>query len=170
LLLVLLSLPAAGATSEQAARSVLAAADLEFVVQLLTISVEQVELGKLALKKTASGEVKQFAQRMLVDHPKVQEELQEIFRAKGLPVPPAPREQRLGTLAKLNSLSGEGFDRSYMDESLAAVSRLIAMSEREQQSGVDLEVRQFSSTTLTMLQGHMKMALSAQATTRPRVP
>jgi putative membrane protein len=144
-------------------------ADRDFVAESLALSAEQVELGRLALGRARSADVKQFAQQVLGDHAKAQEALQGLSRV-GRPAAKPPSQQQRDARSTLAALSGPSFDRAYMDYVLAAQATMIALHEKEQQSGTDAELRQFASNTLTMLQGHLKMALSAQATTRQRSP
>ncbi|MGE3958815.1 MAG: DUF4142 domain-containing protein [Vicinamibacterales bacterium] len=47
----------------------------------------EVELGKLATAKAQSQEVKQFAQRMVTDHGKANEELKSLAQRKNIALP-----------------------------------------------------------------------------------
>ena len=72
------------ATAKKPGKSMMAGAkapDETFVVKAARGGMAEVELGKLAVEKAASDEVKKFGQRMVDDHSKASDEL-KIARAE----------------------------------------------------------------------------------------
>jgi putative membrane protein len=73
----------------------------------------EVELGRLASERGTSDAVKQFAQRIVTDHGKADEELTQLAQRPGIALPSdldAKHKQLIDRLAKL---SGAEFDRAY---------------------------------------------------------
>ena len=75
----------------------------------------EVELGKLAEERAESADVKQFAEMMIRDHSKANEELERAASQSHLDVP-APRldGKHEQLMTKLRGLRGAAFDREYM--------------------------------------------------------
>src|SRR5687767_8694151 len=64
--------------------SVMTPSDKEFVVQASYASMAEVEHSEIAFITSTNNAVKAFAQRMLTDHGRANEELQKIAAVKGL--------------------------------------------------------------------------------------
>lgn len=75
----------------------------------------EVELGKLAAERAQSPEVKQFAEMMVRDHTKANEELKQAAARENVTLP-APKldEDHQELMTKLRGLQGAEFDREYM--------------------------------------------------------
>ena len=78
--LVVLSAPAIWASD-------LGSDDTSFVKNAAKGNLSEVEMGKLAARKSTSPEVKEFANRMIRDHSKANRELSTLAAAKGVDVP-----------------------------------------------------------------------------------
>lgn len=150
------------------ASSIAVAQDHDFVAEATALSGEQVELGRLALDRSGSEDVRRFARQMVDDHAKAGDGLRALPRVGTRPAPTTGREA--GVRARLTTLAGRDFDRAYMDRVVAVLRDTIALYEREQQAGSDAKARQFASDTLTVLQGQWKIALSAQGAARQQAP
>jgi predicted outer membrane protein len=65
----------------------MAAADQKFMAKAASGGKAEVELGRLASERGTSDAVKQFAQRMVTDHGKANEELTQLAQRKGIALP-----------------------------------------------------------------------------------
>ena len=74
------------ATSGSGSKS-LTSVDHRFVMEAAHGGMMEVELGRLALERATSDEVKQFAQRMIDDHSRAYTELAELASTKGVNLP-----------------------------------------------------------------------------------
>ena len=69
--------------------------DQAFVVETAMVGMAEVELGKLAADKAASGKVKAFGQQMVADHGKAGDELKALAASKQIRCrPPSTRSIR----------------------------------------------------------------------------
>src|SRR5258705_548940 len=107
--------------------------DPQIAAIVVTANQVDVDAGKLAESKTQSGDVKGFAQRMVIDHTGVIKSAQELVQKLHVtPEPNATSEsfQKSGdeNLAALERLSGSAFDKAYVDHEVnyheAALSAL----------------------------------------------
>jgi putative membrane protein len=90
------------------------AGDEDFVEAMTIAGMAEVELGKMAMERGASAEVKQFGDMMVKDHSKAGGELKQIAMRHSVPQPArldAPHEE---LKTKLSNLKGAEFDREYM--------------------------------------------------------
>jgi putative membrane protein len=114
--LVALSAALFGATPAFAQKGQVDSADAKAMKNLAQANLAEIETGKLAASKAESPEVKQFGQRMVDDHGKMLDALKQLAQEKGVELPTQPKAGDAKKLQKLQALSGEKFDRTYMSE------------------------------------------------------
>lgn len=107
---VALGLLAAGAASAQN----LSKGDQRILTSLAQANVNEVAAGNIALQKATSPEVKSFAQKMVDDHTKGLQEVQQVAQAKNVTLPTEPDAKHKKMADRLNALSGEEFDKAYI--------------------------------------------------------
>ncbi len=136
-----------------------ASADARFVLQAAEGGMMKMAKGKLAAQKGAHEGVKQFGQKMIDDHSKVNDELKSIAGAKNITLPgETPQSPMHATLAKLEKLEGANFDRAYVEDQIRDHEKTIAIFEREAKTGKDAELKAFAEKTLPTLKEHLTMA------------
>jgi putative membrane protein len=127
-----------------------------FVMQAAEGGTMEVAKGKLAAQKGAHEGVKQFGQKMVDDHSKVNDELKTIAGAKHITLPgEMPHSPMHATLAKLEKLEGAAFDRAYVEDQIRDHQKTIALFEREVKTGKDAELKAFAEKTLPTLKEHL---------------
>lgn len=114
-----LSVPAIAEDAKKAGPS-----DAEIAHIVVTANQVDIDAGKVAASKTKNPEVKQFAQQMVTDHTSVNKQATDL--AKKLGVKPKQNEASKGlvkggkeNMAKLKKLSGQEFDKAYVDQEVA---------------------------------------------------
>jgi putative membrane protein len=132
--------------------------DHEFIMKAAQGGMAEVELGQLALKQASSDEVKQFAQRMVDDHSKANDELKGLAASKSVTLSMNVGKENKSTMDKLAKLSGADFDRQYMKHMVKAHNMTIALFEKEAKSGKDAETKAWAEQTLPTLREHQTMA------------
>jgi putative membrane protein len=130
-------------------------ADRTFIMEAAAGGMAEVQLGKLATENASNGDVKRFGQMMVDDHTKANNELMQIAKDKQLMAPHALKPQDQETYDKLSKLSGEQFDREYMQHMVADHQKDVAAFKKASQSASDPDVKQFASSTLPTLQKHL---------------
>ena len=94
--------------------------DAQIAAIVVTANQVDIDAGKLALSKSASKDVKTFAQLMVTDHTGVNKAATELVtKLKVKPEPNATSDslKKTGdeTLKRLKGLSGAQFDKAYVD-------------------------------------------------------
>lgn len=136
--------------------------DRSFIQKAADDSVAEVKLGELASEKASNTQVKQFAQRMVRDHGKAKDQLQPIASAQQVRIEEnlEPEHQRVHD--RLSNLSGEAFDRAYMDYMVEDHQKAVKLFQQHSQSASDPQVKQFASSQLPILQEHLREAQRLQ--------
>ena len=117
----------------------------------------EVELGNLALQRASNADVKTFAQRMVDDHTKANQQLEELASRKGITLKEREGAAAKQTVAKLSKLSGEAFDREYAKDMVKDHEKDVA-EFRAATKLRDPDIKEFATQTLPTLQEHLEMA------------
>lgn len=132
--------------------------DKEWVSQAGMAGLAEVQMGNLALQRAQSADVKAFAQRMLTDHTKSNEELVQMTTAKGLTLPAELAGEPEAGLEHLTALSGAEFDRAYMQHMVGDHQKAVALYQTGSTSLQDADIRAYATRTLPVLQEHLRLA------------
>jgi putative membrane protein len=138
-------------------------ADAQFLKQASQGAIVQIELGKLALQKAGSLEVRNFGQRMVLDHTALGSQLQRIATDRGIAVQVDTDNAVRSIRDRLEKLSPDEFDKAY----IATVVRnqrsdLVEFRKARKVAG-DSDVKQFATSALPTLEEHIKEARAALA-------
>lgn len=87
-----------------------------FIAEMAEDGMAEVQLGKLAAERASNADVKEFAQMMVQDHSKANEELKKIAGQLKVTPPTSLNQKHQALAAKLSKLQGAEFDREYMAE------------------------------------------------------
>lgn len=139
-------------------RTAAASADQAFIVEAAHGGMAEVELGRLAGEKAQSSEVKQFAQTLVQDHSRANDELKTLARNKNITLPGEVDSKHKATHARLEKLSGAAFDRAYMQAMVDDHQKDVAAFRTESKGGKDPDVKAWASKTLPTLEQHLKQA------------
>ena len=134
--------------------------DSQFLTKAAEGGKAEVELGNLALQKASSADVKQFAQRMVDDHTKANQQLEQVASKANITVPTSLNAKDQALKDKLSSLSGDQFDKAYMRNMVRDHRKDVHEFQMEANNGTNSDIKQFAQQTLPTLQEHLKQARS----------
>lgn len=150
--------PAPAAASQDAGESKLDGADEDFLEKAAHAGFAEVEGAKMAQEKASNPEVKAFADQMMKDHTKVNEELAALAKQKGYTPPTGPALMQTAKLKALG-LTDESFDRNYMSQmGVSAHEDTVELFRDASQNAKDPDVKAFATKTLPSLEKHLEMA------------
>lgn len=152
-----LMLSGAPASAEQEGAAV-SKADQQFVTDAAADGLAEVRLGQLATQRAASDEVKQFGRRMVEDHTKTNNQLADIATQKGISIPTSLKPEHEELADRLRGLSGEAFDRAYMQNMVKDHDKAVSNFEKEAKTGRDRDIRSFADSQLPVLRDHLEQA------------
>lgn len=145
-----------------AASMAMAATSNDFVDDAAQGGINEVESAKLALEKSASADVKAFANHMVTDHTKANQELMALAKKLDIEV---PDEATLTATAKkmILEIREESFDKAYANNQVAAHEKTVELFKKEAASSDAPELKAFATKTLPTLEQHLEMAKKLQA-------
>lgn len=126
----------------------------EFVTEAASGGMMEVELGKLAQEKATNQQVKDFGAMMVKDHGQANEKLKSIAQSKNIQLPAAMNEDHQEHVNKLRNLSGQEFDREYVNLMVEDHEEDISKFEDMQSDVQDQELKQWVDSTLPTLRTH----------------
>lgn len=132
--------------------------DEHFVTKAAEGNIAQMELGKLALKKGTSPEVRDFAQRMVTDHSQANGELRALAQSKGMTLPNKPSAQQQKQYDRLAKLSGPQFESAYINDMNKDHSKDVSEYKQEQSVAQDDAVKNYIRQTLPVIENHLQRA------------
>src|SRR5262245_40158478 len=128
------------------------ASDAKFMKEAAEGGLAEVELGQLAVQKASSNQVKQFAQRMVEDHGKANDQLHELATQKNVRLPRELDAKDKAAKQRLDKLSGDEFDQAYMADMVADHKKDVAEFQKQSSEAYDPAVKNFAAQTLPTLQ------------------
>ena len=159
-LVLAVAIVALGATmgAKGAPQSSLPGDDARFLQKAAAHNHAEIELGRLAHKKAMREEVREFADRMVANHTKSNEEATTLASGTGIQLPTGPDDKHAKEMRKLEKLSGGDFDRAYMKSMLKDHHEDVESFKREAKTNKPNEVTEFASRTVPILIEHLRMA------------
>lgn len=136
----------------------LAAADASFVTDAAQGGMAEIQEAQLALSKTHSARVKMFANKMIADHTKADDQLKTIATAKGVTLPTAVNDMQMQQMTTLQGETGHKFDHDYMTDQLSDHQTMLQLFQTEASSGTDADLKTFAANTVPVIQSHIDMA------------
>ena len=118
----------------------------------------EVELSKLAMQKTSRDDIKQFAEKMVDDYSKVNDQLKEVAAKENIQIPDSTDNKHQSRVDRLGKLSGDEFDKAYIKDQVKEQQATVRDFNAEAQSGADPNVKAFASNRLPALQSHLDEA------------
>jgi putative membrane protein len=118
----------------------------------------EVELGKVAQQNASSQAVKDFGKKMETDHSKAGEELKAIAQKNNVQLPAQLERKHKSKVEKLSKLTGDEFDKKYMQEMVADHKMDVAKFKKASKHVKDPELKQFVDNTLPTLEQHLELA------------
>ena len=135
-----------------------AASDKAFAHEAAVGGLTEVELGTLAKEKASSPDVKAFAERMVTDHGKANDELKQWAEQHHVTLPTELDAKHKATKDHLSNLSGDAFDKAYMRDMLQDHKEDVAKFRSESKTAKNPDLKSWAGNTLPTLEDHLKMA------------
>jgi putative membrane protein len=132
----------------------------EFVKKAGAAGMAEVDMGKLGAQKASSAEVKAFAQRMVTDHTKANNELAAAVKGKDLEIPSSPDLMHKAMREKFEHQGADkDFDHDFMQQMVKDHKAVVELFQNAAASAdLDPELRALAKKTLPTLKEHLKDA------------
>ena len=151
---------AAGPVGQTSAATVGSFTNDGFVSSAAMSDMYEIEAGKIAAQRSKSADVKKFAATMQKDHTATTTELKGILSKSSLGItPPADLdERRKGMLDNLRSATADNFDKTYLDQQVAAHGEALTLLQGYADHGDNADLKAFAAKVAPKVQMHLDMA------------
>lgn len=136
--------------------------DKEFVKEAAASGNTEVLAAQIALNTSSNQRVKDYANMMIADHSKANEELKKMAAQKNMMLPDSVMAKQHDELASLRKLSASNFDKMYMTMMVTDHEATVRNFENATQRLDDAELRAWASKTLPHLRMHLDSARALQ--------
>lgn len=130
--------------------------DQAFFKHAVEGGIAEVDAGTLAQSKGNSQAVKDFGAMMVKDHTAANDKLKSIATAENIDLPSKASVAQMASKAKLELLSGDTFDKSYIKGQIKAHEETVALFKKEIASGTEAQAKAFATDTLPTVLEHLK--------------
>lgn len=139
LVLASLLLPAAAHAQAQTA----APKDTTFLQDQAQGTAYEMAIARLAVEKAQRPAIKAYAQAVIADHDQLDAQLKMVARIKRVELPGDMTAKQKTELARLQGLSGAGFDQAYLEETARINAQDKSEDEKQFSETQDQTIRQF---------------------------
>jgi putative membrane protein len=133
--------------------------DRDFFEDIAHANLAEIAVGQMAIEKSQNAQVKQFAQKMIDDHTKAEDELRQLADAKGVKLPTEPDMVHKTKATTLKPLSGDTFDKQYIKHAGVGdhenAHKLLA---KVQSKAKDADLKAYADKTIKAVDAHLDMA------------
>jgi len=132
--------------------------DQTFVIKAASAGMHEVQVNTAAKDKAKDGEVKHFAEKMVTDHTKANNELMATAKAAGVGVPTAMLDEHRKDVEKWRNYSGADFDKAFMHHMVMDHEKAVALFEKASKECQNPQLKAFAEKTLPTIKEHLSMA------------
>ncbi|MHC8334048.1 DUF4142 domain-containing protein [Pseudomonas sp. LB3P25] len=146
----------------------LAATSNDFVDNAAAGGIAEIETSRLALEKSSSADIKAFANMMITDHSKANDELAALAKKNDIEVPDSTTLVKQAK-EKILDMRDESFDAAYANNQVKAHEDTIKLFKKEANTVTDdkvkgaTDLKGFAQKMLPALEKHLEMAKKLQA-------
>lgn len=130
----------------------------EFVTSAGQGNMAEVLTATVALTKTSDRQVQSYAEMLIDQHTHSNMKLARLLTNGRVSFPTSPGQEHMQTLQRLQGMSGEQFDRAFLQAQIQAHQQNHDMFQRAAQSLQDEELKNFAQMSLPLLQAHLRIA------------
>jgi putative membrane protein len=132
--------------------------DKKFLAMAAQSDQNEIALSKLAEQKATTPAVKAFAKKMVTEHTQMAESMKPFADSWGLTAPNGPDADHQKELDKLNGLSGNDFDKEYIDQMVTDHAKALSAFTSEAKDTKDVKFRAAVIKGKTAVAAHKNMA------------
>lgn len=143
-------------TTSTAPAAQLSTDDQDFMQKAATGGIAEVSLGQQVSPAAKNADAKGFADKMVTDHGKANDELKQLASNKGVTLPSDTDQEHKDAAQKV--MSDKNVDKAYMDEMVKDHDKDVKEFEEASKKAKDADLRAWIDKTLPVLKEHQKMA------------
>jgi putative membrane protein len=131
--------------------------DNEFVTKAASSGMAEVAIGKEGQSKAKNPDVKKFADRVVADHSKANEELTKIAKDAGISIPEKPDAAHEEKVKHFHD-AAKDFDKEFVHHMVDSHTKGVELFTKASKELKNDRLRMFAEKTLPTLKEHLQMA------------
>jgi putative membrane protein len=139
-------------------KDTLDAADVKFVKQEAAASMAAVKLAGLGAQKAVRADVKAFAEMLVTDHTKANEELTKLAATKGVELSAVIDPKHAESFQKLEKTESADFDKEFLAEMTSGHKKCVGNFEDAAKDAKDSDLKMWAQKMLPALKSHFEQA------------
>jgi putative membrane protein len=143
-------------------------AEQAYVRQAMGINQTELALGRLALERGSSEDVKQMATKMVERHSALQSQLGDIARKSGIDPSPETTAAEQATQNRLEKLSGADFDAAFRQAVEDIHQQEMTLHKGELANGSDSALQGYAQSRVTALEKAAAQAKAPATQNKPK--
>ena len=156
-----------GAAVGQTSASTLGSHDTgAFVSNASQGDMYEIEAGKIAQARSKNADVKGFGKMMVTEHTAMTNEMKPLIAAAGQTPADKLDERRQGFIDNLKQATDANFDKSYIDQQVAAHGEALTLMQGYADGGTDAGLKAGAAKAVPKVQKHLDQAKTIQATVK----
>jgi putative membrane protein len=128
----------------------------DFAATAASSDMFEIRSSELALQKSQTSAVKEFAQMMIKDHTEASKNLMAAAKQDGIAVPGEMAEKHAAQVKALSGAEGEAFDAAYLDAQLAGHKEALALMTNYAKDGDAAALKAHAQKTAPIVQMHLE--------------
>jgi len=134
-----------------------------FVSNASQSDMYEIEAAKMAQTRSKNPDIKAFAKMMVTDHTKSSAMLKPLIAAAGQTPADKLDQRRQGFIDNLKSASDADFDKTYVDQQVAAHNEALTLMQGYAKDGSDAGLKDAAAKIAPTVQMHLDKIKSIQA-------
>jgi putative membrane protein len=155
---------AVGAAVGQTSAATLGSHDTgAFVSNATQSDMYEIQAGGIAATRAKNADVKAFGKSMVTQHTAMSNEMKPLITAAGQTPASKLDERRQGFIDNLKSASDADFDKTYIDQQVAAHGEALTLMQGYADAGPDAGLKAGAAKAVPKVQAHLDKAKSIQS-------
>lgn len=153
------SAPQGGNAEQTVLKGKLSAGDEKALKDMAQANINEIAAARIALSKTQSAEVKNFAQKMVDDHGSALTKVKTVAQQKGVTLPAEPDARHKAMAGKLEKESGGAFDKMYREHAGVMDHKMVLSTMKSDTMKIkDPDVKALAEAHTPVVEQHLKSA------------
>ena len=137
--------------------------DKDFITDVGKAGKAEVDVAQDAVTHATNADVKSFAQKLVDDHTKANDDLAKLAASRGVTLPSEMEAKMKEAKERLMKVTGKSFDQAFIKQMVDDHTSLIKKFEdKSKETGVDADLKKFVDDKLPVLREHLKTAKGLQ--------
>jgi putative membrane protein len=132
--------------------------DIRFIMAASAAGQTEILASRMVASHSQSSDVQSFAQTMINDHTKANDQLLALAKKDGYNISSTPTEAQESEISQLEPLKGVDFDKAYAAMMVKDHRAAVSLFESESTSGSNSDIKNFAAQVLPVVQHHLAMA------------